>query len=99
MREKLADTGILWFVQWLAIVVFVASLVPIMGYMLTFDDWTALAWYPYAMLVYFVVQVLAWVTLVGQNTRRKQIYRLALLPLIVAIGCVLGSWVTFFFIR
>lgn len=97
MREKLADTSILWFVQWLAIGAFVASLLPILGYMLTLDDWTALAWYPFAMLVYFVVQVLAWVTLVGQNTRRKQIYRLALLPLIVAIGCVLGGWVTLIF--
>ncbi len=99
MREKLADTGILWLTQWLAIGAFIVSLMHILAYMITFDDWAALAWYPYAMLGYFVVQVLAWVTLAGQIFRRKQIYRLALLPLVVAIGCVLGSWVTFFFIR
>ncbi|WP_312135074.1 hypothetical protein [Brevundimonas sp.] len=98
MGSKQADTGILLSIQFLASVCFMISLVGVLGYLLLFDDWTALAWYPVAMIVYFPVQVLAWVAVTGRNFRRKHIYSMALAPLVVALGCVVGSGVSFFFL-
>ena len=99
MGSERDDTVVLLFIQVLAIGSFLTSLLWVFGYMLTFDDWSALAWYPAAMVIYFLAQVLAWVAVTGRNFTRKQIYRMALAPLILSLGCVVGSWVTLFIIR
>ena len=96
MKTRLEDTPLLWFLQYVAALCFVFSLMLVVSYMLNISDWSDLRWYPWTMLAYFLAQTLAWIAVSKQNFSRKQICSFAWAPLVVAAGALFWSIAMFF---